>query len=396
MLTEHRIREAKPRQKTYIIWDNKVKGLGARITPAGVKAYILNYRVAGRERRATLARVSELSLKAARERAGQELSSIRAGGPGLLEKRRKMPETPTVAEGLARFFDEYVPARIAIGRMTERTAKEYGKQARRYVEPALKNLRVAEVKRLHVERMIKPLPNATRNRVLAFVSRLFSLFEAWEWRPQNTNPTRNVERAREVARDRILSPSELAALAKALNDAEDATPTPVAAIRFTAITGLRIGEVLAMRWEHVEFESRRLLLPETKTGRRFHDLPSAALAILANLPRINQWVFTTGRDAPVTYRTVRKHFANATLNAGLENVRLHDLRRTVMTQAAAAGIGTHVLRDLLGHKTTTMADRYIRMVGNPVRDAREQVGAVMAAMISGENDAVVPVIHNHE
>ncbi len=91
----------------------------------------------------------------------------------------------------------------------------------------------------------------------------------------------------------------------------------------------------------------------------------------------------------MTYRTVRKHFAEAAKDAGLEDVRLHDLRRTVMTNAAAAGVGTHVLRDLLGHKTTAMADRYIRAVGNPVRDAREQVGAAMAAMMAGESGEVV-------
>ena len=73
-------------------------------------------------------------------------------------------------------------------------------------------------------------------------------------------------------------------------------------------------------------------------------------------------------------------------------MRLHDLRRTVMTNAAAAGVGTYILRDLLGHKTTTMADRYVRAVGNPVRDAREQVAGQMAAMMEGRGAAeVVPL-----
>ena len=198
-----------------------------------------------------------------------------------------------------------------------------------------------------------------------------------------------IERAREDARDRTLAPSELSSLAAALNGLEDKYPAAVAAIRLAAVTGLRIGEVLAIRWEHVDFEANRLTMPETKTGRRGHDLPAAALQILASLPRLNSWAFTTGSDAAVTYRTVRKHFAEAAKDAGLEDVRLHDLRRTVMTNAAAAGVGTHVLRDLLGHKTTAMADRYIRAVGNPVRDAREQVGAAMAAMMAGESGEVV-------
>ncbi|MYI05861.1 MAG: tyrosine-type recombinase/integrase [Gemmatimonadetes bacterium] len=81
---------------------------------------------------------------------------------------------------------------------------------------------------------------------------------------------------------------------------------------------------------------------------------------------------------------MRKHFVEIATAVGIEDARLHDLRRTVMTRAAASGVGTHVLRDLLGHKTTAMADRYIRAVGDPVREAREQVGAEIAAMMGGE------------
>ena len=373
-----------PKPEHALLWDSQVKGLGLRITPRGTKSYILNYRVAMRECRATLARTSELSLKAARERAAEELAAIRAGRPHPLERRHEANAAPTVADGLDRFFNKFTPARIDIGRMAARTVKEYRKQALQYLVPALGKRKIRDVTRLDVETMVEPLPKVQRNRVLALVSRLFTLFETWEWRPQNTNPARGIERAREEARDRTFSPTELWALAEALRRWEDRHPAQVAAIRLAAVTGLRIGEILAIRWEHLDLDTGRLTLPATKTGRRLHDLPAAALAILTDLPRINEWPFTTGRDAPVTYATVRNTFAKAASTAGLVDARLHDLRRTVMTRAAMAGIGTHVLRDLLGHKTTAMADRYIRSVGNPVRDARELVGAAMAAMMQGE------------
>ena len=90
-----------------------------------------------------------------------------------------------------------------------------------------------------VEAMVEPLPKVQRNRVLALVSRLFTLFETWEWRPQNTNPARGIERAREEARDRMFSPTELSALAEALRQWEDRHPAQVAAIRLAAVTGLR-------------------------------------------------------------------------------------------------------------------------------------------------------------
>ena len=390
-LTERVIRDAKPGKKTTIIWDHEVKGLGVRVTAAGVKSFILNYRVAGRERRATLARCSEISLRAARERAGIELAMIRAGEGDPLERRRKAKAAPTVADLIDQFLTVEGPTRISHGRMAERTLQEYRKQARAYLLPALGKQRVADVKRGDVEHMVTRLPAPTRNRVLALTSRLFTLAERWQWRTQNDNPARGIERSREDARDRVLAPSELAALAGALNDLDERYPAAVAAIRFAAVTGLRIGEILSVRWNHVDFETGRLTMPETKTGRRLHDLPTAALEILTALPRINDWCFTAVRDSPVTYRYVRNVFAEASHAAGLADVRLHDLRRTVMTNAAAAGVGTHVLRDLLGHKTTAMADRYVRAVGNPVRDAREQVGAAMAAMMQGKSGEVVPM-----
>ena len=397
MLTERRIRDVKPQPKTRFLWDRQVKNLGVRITPRGAKSYVLFYRVAGRKHLATLARCSELSLKAARERAGAELAAIRAGKSDLLERQQRAKEAPTVNDGLDRFFKEFVPERITMGRMKHVTAAKYRNQADNYLRPALGKRRVADVTRHDIERMAKRAAHSPtlRNRVLAFASRLFRVFEDWGWRPQHSNPVRGVTRAREEARDRILSPTEIGALSDALIAAESVHPASIAAIRVAAITGLRIGEILGIQWDHVVFEAARLLLPSTKTGRRFHDLPSAALAILIELPRINAWAFTTGRDAPITYRTVRLHFASIAAKAGLEDVRLHDLRRTVMTTAAAAGVETHVLRDLLGHKTTVMADRYIRAVGNPVRDAREQVGAAMAAMMNGESGDMVPMRRRH-
>ena len=386
MLTERLIRDARPEPKTRIIWDSLVRGLGVRITPAGTKAYILNYRAGGRERRATVARVPGVSLRAARERAGSELAAIRAGETDPLERRRAVREAPTVADGLDRFFDEYAPERIRLGRLSPRTLQTYRNQAKLYIRPSLGKRRVGGVTRREVERAVERLPNATRNRVLAFVSRLFNLFEAWEWRPQHTNPGRGIERAREEARDRVLGSAELAALSAALDQLTERFPASVAAIRVAALTGLRISEVIAIQWQHVDFESGRVTLPETKTGRRVHHFADAALDILAAMPRINRsdHVFAVDARGPLTYRTVRTHFGEAAKLAGLADVRLHDLRRTVMTSAAAAGVGVHVLRDLLGHKTSTMADRYVRAVGSPVADARRAIGAAMAAAMAGE------------
>ena len=392
MLTEKRIRDAKPGPKPAVIWDSSVAGLGVRVFPSGAKAFVLSYRVGGRKRLATLARCSEISLKAARERAGAELVRIREGEADPLRRRQEAREAPTVAEFVAQFFEVEAPARIKRGRMKAGTVEVYAWQANKHILPSIGKLRVEDVTRADIEKMVARLPGPSRNRVLALASRLFTLAETWELRAPGSNPTRKVERAREEARDRTLSTAELGALAKALSEAEPRSPANVAALRFAAVTGLRIGEVLAIRWEHVDFESGRLLLPDTKTGRRRHDLPSAALAILAALPRMGDWTFTNNGTSPATYKRVRETFARVAAAAGLEDVRVHDLRRTVMTRAALAGVGAHVLRDLLGHRDTTMADRYIRSLDSPVREAREQIGAdIAAAMGGGDGAEIVPL-----
>ena len=392
-LTEKRIRDAKPGSKPTFIWDQTIKGLGVRVTPKGSKSFVLSYRTEGRKRIVTLARCEQLSLIDARKRAGRLLVEVRDGVDPL--RREQEAATPTVADLVHRFLEQEAPARIKRGRLKESTRTWYRHLATAHVVPALGKHEVAKVTRGDVEHAVAELSDASRNATLALLSRLFTLAEHWEWRPQHANPARGVERARQDARDRVLSPAELGKLAGALNDIGPRAQGSVAAIRFAAVTGLRIGEILAMRWEHVDLEAGRVLLPETKTGRRSHDLPTPAMEVLAGTASFNGGsgrVFTNDGKAACTYKRVRGCLDRATKAAGLDNVKLHDLRRTVMTNAAAAGVGTYVLRDLLGHKTTAMADRYVRAVGNPVRDAREQVAGQMAAMMAGAGDAeVVPL-----
>ena len=385
MLTERIIRDAKPEAVQRVLWDSQIKGLGVRVTVAGMKSFVIDYRTGGRQRRATIGRCSGMSLREARERAARELASVREGEADPLERRREGREAPTVGEGLDRFLDEYAPERIRLGRLSPRTLQTYRNQAKLYIRPALGRRRVADVTRRDIERAVRRLPNATRNRALALVSRLFHLFETWEWRPQHTNPARGVERAREEARDRVLDSGELAALSAGLGALEERFPASVAAIRVAALTGLRISEVCAIRWEHVDFESGRVTLPETKTGRRVHHFPDAALDILRAMPRINRGdqAFAVDARGALTYRTVRTHFGEAAKLAGLTDVRLHDLRRTVATGAAAAGVSAPILQQLLGHKTAQAANRYVRDLGAPVADARRAIGAAMAVAMAG-------------
>ena len=151
--TERVIKREKPGPKLKFLWDRDQVGLGARITPKGVKSYVLRYRINGRERVATLGRVSNISLKDVRIRAAKMLTGIE-DGIDPLEPQEENTE-PTVADGLRRFFDEYVPARIKIGRLKPKTVRDYKNQASKYVEPVLGHLLIKDVNRKDIEKLLK-------------------------------------------------------------------------------------------------------------------------------------------------------------------------------------------------------------------------------------------------
>ena len=228
--------------------------------------------------------------------------------------------------------------------------------------------------------MVDPLRPVLRNRVLALASRIFRYFEDQGLRQQNDNPCRGVERSREEPRDRTLNSKEISALGRALARA-DIDPVKRAVIHVATLTGLRIGEVISLRWDCIDFETGNVLLPTTKTGRRTHPLSTPALDVLKRLAVLGDYVFCTNPSRPINYTPVRLAFLQVVKAAGLSDVRLHDLRRTFMTRAAASGISSHTLRDLLGHKTATMADRYVRRTNIPVVNATELVSGALAEIL---------------
>ena len=388
MLTERKIRDTKPGPKAIMLRDRELSGFAVRVAPGGVKSYVLDYRVNGRRRLATLARCSEISLKDARAMAGRELVAIRSGETDPLERRREAREAPTVADLVERFLTEYAPRRIDQGRLSPTTLREYRRQAKGTIVPAIGKRRVADVTRADVERAVAKCAPVERNRQISFVRRLFNLAEDWEMREPGTNPARRIDTAREEARDRVFSPSEIAALGAALSEVDN--PIVASLIRFLILTGWRNGEALALRWDDVDFETGEIVLPSTKTGRSVRTVGAGALDILASLPKINgnPYCFAGAKSAAVSYKTLHKAFKTACARAGIADARLHDCRRTLATRAAPTLTLTG-LRDLLNHKTVTMAARYARRSDDLLRAAQNDMADQMAAMMDGESGDVV-------
>ena len=218
MLTEKIVRDSEITGKSYTVWDAKLRGFGLQVTRGGMKNYVMRYKTLdSKYRQAIIARCSEISLRDARARAQSERVKIRAGETDPLERKENARNAPTVNELLDRFFNEYAPARIEAGRLSEKTLHEYRLQSGRFRQ-AHGTSRVAKIRRRDIELFADSIDRPIqRNRTLAFLSRVFNLAELWEYRDTGSNPCRGVTRVREEARDRVLSASELSRLNEALS-----------------------------------------------------------------------------------------------------------------------------------------------------------------------------------
>src|ERR1700704_1394771 len=310
-----------------VIWDTEVRGFGVRAQRGGSRSYILHYRV-GTGRGAPLRKLTigkhgvPWTPDAARSEAKRLLGLVESGAdPGADRVARK--EAPTVAELAERFLAEHAEAKRKAS-----TAVAYGKLLNKIILPAIGRRKVADIIRadltkLHHANRATPYQS---NRLLAVLSKMFNLAEQWGWRLDRSNPCRHIQRFTEDKPERLLSPAELARLGDALA-AYDGSPYPVAAIKLLVFTGARLGEVRGLRWEWIDLERGEARLPDSKSGAKTLHLPPPALAVLADLPRLdnNPHVIVGQKDGAAMVN-LEKPWQAIRKAAGLADVRLHDLR----------------------------------------------------------------------
>ena len=155
-----------------------------------------------------------------------------------------------------------------------------------------------------------------------------------------------------------------------------------AAIRLLILTGARLREILHLRWEHVDLERGLLFLPDSKTGKKAIVLNAPAMAVLAGLPRIGAYVVAgqaAGTDSEKPRADLNKPWRAIRKRAGLDGVRIHDLRHTHASIGAGAGLGLPIIGKLLGHTKASTTQRYAHLDNDPLRRASENIGGRIAA-----------------
>jgi integrase len=223
---------------------------------------------------------------------------------------------------------------------------------------------------------------------------MFTRAGEWQLVPEGFNPARRVRKLKESkGRERFLSYEELARLGIALGTAETAGWSPAAAIaglRLLIFTGARKSEILGLHWRMVEFDRALLRLRDSKTGEKVIYLSAPALQLLAELPRIagNPHVLPGERSGRHLIN-IEKTWRRVRHEAGLDDVRLHDLRHSFAAIGAGAGLGLPVIGALLGHTETSTTARYAHLAADPVRAANEAIGRRIAAALAGNDGGMI-------
>jgi integrase len=423
-LTKRTVDSAKCGTRDVFLWDADLKGFGLKITPKDRRVFIAQYWAPNLHlvrRRITIGTFGTLTVEQARAYASRLLGRVANGEDPAAEAShgRRTAKEATVAILSVEYLDEIR------AKMKPRTADEYTRLFKVYIGPAIgkkpvAHLTVREVAALHLAHRKQPYQ---ANRVLQLLKTFLYWSERRGYRTRNTNPCRDVAPFPEHARERFLTVEEVAQLGTALVKAEtsglppapnhqkhtedakmakhrpkaadkpiQANPFAVAAIRFLLLTGWREQEALTLHWNEVDLARGSATLSDTKTGKSHRPLGAPAIALLAELPRRHgsPYVFPGAKvDAPL--REIKRVWYAARHAAGLDDVRLHDLRHTVASFSVGSGHSLYLTGKLLGHARSETTQRYAHLTDDARKAAADTVSGALAAALDGRKTPVTPL-----
>ena len=372
--------EALPAGKDTVYWDTDLKGFGVRVYPSGAKVYVAQSRGPNGSKRVAIGRHGVVATDKARRRAALILARIKAGEAPDSAHAARPDRGPTVAELAERYYREHVAVHCKPS-----TSKVHRYIVRKHILPALGGLRIEALTRRHVSDLhyrLRKTPS-TANEAIATLSRMLNRAEAWGVFPAGANPCRHVVRYKQTRHERFLTEEEFRRLGLTLAalEAEGRVPLhAVAALRLLMLTGCRCNEILTLRWEDVHPGASEIRLRDSKTGPRVVPLSPAAARVLAELPRSagNPWVIA-GRRPGTRLTHIAYYWYLVREPAGLEDVRLHDLRHSFASRALALGESLPMIGKLLGHTRMQTTARYAHLARDSVRESAARVAASIGA-----------------
>jgi integrase len=392
-LTKRNVEALEPRAKPYVVYDDDLKGFGIKVFPSGVMSWIVEYRpgAGGRrtnKKRMTIGSLDKLDPGQARDFAKTRLADVALGSDPLGDRQKQRKEA-TVAETLDRFLAEYVPVRYA-----ETTKREVLRHIEKNIRPAFGTRKVGELSRAEIKAWHSKFANrkSEGNLALAYFSKAMSVASI-EWELRGDNPCKGISKFPTKARERVYSRDEIANFGAALDVGECSgryLQGVYIAFRLLVLTTMRRGEVLSLQWSMIDLERREIRLPTGKGGFRVVPMGAAVAQYLASLDRLGPFVCTGVKpEKPISLSTYKRAWAILRDAAGLTDAHGHDWRHTGATLIAQDGASAFVLKEVTGHKSLAMAQRYVNDVKEAGKAAADRLGETMAASLSGRKAKII-------
>lgn len=397
-LTKALVDRSYPENTDFFLWDSELKGFGIKIASGGRKSYVCKYRVGtGRTaptRRMTIgAHGSPWTVEEARQQA-RKLLGRAANGEDPAKEKQDEKKHITVSQ----LCDLYLEQGIATKKPST-IATDKGRIAR-HIKPLLGKKKVPHVTRADIKRFMQDVANGktsadiktglrgraivrggkgAASRTVGLLGGIFSF--AFDCGLIEINPVHGVKRFTDKKGNRYLNEQELVSLGQALRNAHDdgLNPQAIAILKLLIFTGARKGEIENLKWNEVDLENGYLRLADSKTGQKIIPLNTSSIKILSLIARLQNspFVFPAHRGngyyvgTPKVWRIVRS-------KAGIEDVRLHDLRHSFASIAVSGGASLPIIGALLGHTDSSTTQRYAHLHDDPLKATSEAVGKEIA------------------
>ncbi len=401
-LTSRVCLEAEVRPRTYFLWDSMLRGFGLRVTDKGTKSFIVQYRAGyGRKapsRRMTIGKfgTSHWTVDTARKRA-KEILGQAALGKDPLKETQAHSSSHTIEQLADIYFKEGCEHKKPLTIQYDRS------RFSGHIGPMIGRIRVDELTRQDVERLMHAIAEGTTaklprasvtkctggktaaTRTIGLLQGMLSF--AVDRGLVTVNVAKGIKRYPDNKRERFLRTDEIRRLGDSLRQHREIGTNEMALdiIELLLLTGARRSEIACLKWQMVDFERSMINLPDSKSGKRSFPLNADALAILERQKRYSEWVFpaTHGNRH---YQGLGKIWEKVRKTAGIEDVRLHDLRHTFASFGASMGHNLPIVGSLLGHSQPATTARYAHLFDDPVRNASGIIGGRLASLLSDKDD----------
>lgn len=345
--------------KRYAVHDIKIPQLSIRVTDAGTKSFSMAQRLKDKTIRIVLGKYPAMTIAQARQAAVKQLTELSAGkNPN--EGKRQFRQEKTLGDLFKEYMERY-------SKKTKRSwiydEREIPKFLSHWFSRKISDITQQQIRKLH-EEISENNGVYQANRMLERIKSMYNRAIEWGW--DGKNPAVGIKKNKEVKRDRFLLPAEFPAFFKALNEEENEVARNY--IWMSLLTGARKSNVLSMRWDEIDFKRAIWRIPETKNGDPL-DVPliGKAMEILNGIPRTCEWVFPNPESKTGHFQDPKKAWARILDRAGIKDLRIHDIRRTLGSYQAITGASLTIIGKSLGHKSTDATQVYARLHDDPVR-----------------------------